>query len=273
MPAGWAAAAAGAGSALGGLFSAGGAEAGAEQQAQAEEQALAQQKSMFNTTLANESPFLQGGISAENNLNYLLGEGTPGQYGAGSATPVSNANGGFGSLNTPFNLDTFKSLTPQYNFNLQQGAQGTLNSAASGQGALSGAALKDLVGYNQNYANNSYNTAFQNYTTQQNNIFSRLSGLASLGQGAASNQATGASQFGQSIGNTQAGIGAALGAGSVAAGNDLGSAASNLGGILGGSNYNPNVLGNGSYIPSSVVSYAPGATGGDVPGTPGSSTG
>lgn len=227
MPAGWAA---GIGAAAGGLFSAFGAESGAQQQANAEKAALAQQQSMFNTVEGNESPFVQAGTQAQGQLNFLLGQG--GQFD-NQGNPITNSAGGYGSLNQAFNASDFKSLSPQYQFNLQQGGQGVLNNNSSGQGALSGSALKDLISFNQGYANNSFNSAFANYQTQQNNVFNRLAGIAGLGQGAASNQATGASSFANSIGNTQAGIGAALGAGSVAAGNALGSAASNIGGAFG----------------------------------------
>jgi hypothetical protein len=245
MPAGWAAGAAAGGSILGGLISAGGAEAGAAQQAAYERQALQQQQSMFNTEQGNEQPYIQGGAQAQNQLNFLLGEG--GQTNP-DGTPITSSAGGYGSLNKTFDMNDFKNLTPQYNFNLQQGAQGTLNNSSSGQGALSGSALKDLIGYNQNFANNSFNSAFANYNTQQNNIFGRLSNIATLGASAGSNSTTGAGQFSGQIGNTTAGIGAALGAGSVAAGNDLGKSASSLGGILG-------AYGGGGGAPTSTVGY------------------
>jgi hypothetical protein len=221
----WGFAAAAVGSIAGGAIGAAGAESAASQQAGAEEQALAFQQQMWNTTQTNEAPFVQGGQQAQSQLNYLMGEGTPGQGG----TAGSSAAGGFGSLETPFNASNFKSLSPAYNFQAQQGAQGTLNMDASAQGAESGAALKDLQSYNQNFANTSFNNAFNQYQTQQNNVFGRLNSLATLGQGAASNQATGASSFANSIGNTQAGIGAAQAAGTVGAANALSGAAGGAG--------------------------------------------
>jgi hypothetical protein len=189
---------------------------------------------MFNTEQSNEQPYMQGGQQAESQLNYLLGEGTAGQGGTAS----SSTAGGFGSLNQPFNMQDFKTLTPQYQFNLQQGAQGTLNNSSSGQGAESGAALSGLEAYNQNFANNSFNSAFSNYQTQQNNVFNRLSGLATLGSNAGSNSATGASQFSQSIGNTTSSIGASQASGTVGAANAI------SGGIQTGANafYGQNAL-------------------------------
>lgn len=245
MPAGWAA---GAGALAGGLLSAGGAEAGAAQQAAYERAALGQQEQMWNQQESNESPFVQGGQQAQTQLNYLLGNGP--QNNA-DGTPITSPGGGYGSLNKSFDMNDFKTQTPQYQFNLQQGGQGVLNQSASGQGALSGAAMKDLIGYNQNYANNSYNSAFANYNTQQNNIFSRLSNIATLGSSAGSNSTTGAGQFSGQIGNTTAGIGAALGAGSVAAGNALGNTATSLGGLY--SSYGGG--GGSGSAPTSTVGY------------------
>jgi len=66
--------------------------------------------------------------------------------------------------------ENFKQLSPAYQFQMQQGQQGVLNGDASGQGALSGAAMKDLIGYNQNMANTSLNNAFNQYQTQQRGV-------------------------------------------------------------------------------------------------------
>jgi hypothetical protein len=238
-----------------GALGAGAAESAASQQAYQEQLALAQQRSMFNTIQGNEQPFIQGGQAAQGELNNLLGVGTP---GVGGTAATSGGAGAFGSLNTPFNMDTFKSLSPQYGFNLQQGGQGTLNVDSSGQGAESGAALKDLMSFNQNYANNSFNSAFGNYQTQQNNIFNRLNSIATLGSNAGSNSATGASSFAGAIGNTYGAIGAANASGTIGAANAI------TGGLQSGANafYGQNAL-NQILNSGSTVKY----------GTPGSTSG
>jgi Chaperone of endosialidase len=136
--------------------------------------------------------------------------------GAASPTPQIGAAGpsglGFGSLTQPLNMSNWQQLSPAYNFQKQQGMQGVLNADTSGQGALSGAAQKDLINYNQNLANTSFNNAFNQYQTQQGNIFSRLSGIAQLGQSSANNtgqQGTAlagqAAQSATNIGTAQAG--------------------------------------------------------------------
>jgi hypothetical protein len=224
---------------------------GSQTQASASENATNAQEQMFNEQLSNLAPYRTGGAQAESELQYLEGLG-----------PAGEGTKGYGSLNQPFNMTDFKTLTPQYGFNLQQGAQGTLNQSSSAQGAESGAALSSLQSYNQQFANNSFNTAFQNYQTQQNNVFNRLSTMAQTGESAASNQASGASTFAGGIGQSLTNTGTAIGAGIAGAGNSLGNSAllgsllygqNGLGGSVGGGNY-----GSYSNYPGGVNPSGPG---------------
>jgi hypothetical protein len=133
--------------------------------------------------------------------------------GTGGTAPAGQTGGlGYGSLTTPFTTQNWQQLSPAYNFQKQQGLQGVLNSSAAGSGSMSGAALKDLTDYNQAEANTSFNNAFNQYQTQQGNIFSRLSGIAQLGESSANNtgqQGTAlagqAAQSATNIGTAQAG--------------------------------------------------------------------
>lgn len=188
---------------------------------------------------ANTQP-VNGGISSANGLygnglyafpgqSPIAASAYSGGMGAlgGSGIPIQSSNPptqigssgapqtgglGFGSLTKSFDTSDWQKLSPAYNFQLQQGQQGVLNADTAGQGALSGAALKDLIGYNQAQANTSFNNAFNQYQTQQGNIFSRLSGIAQLGQSSANNtgqQGTAlagqAAQSATNIGTAQAG--------------------------------------------------------------------
>jgi len=146
--------------------------------------------------------------------NFGMGGGT----GAAPMAQGSTA-GGFGSLLKPFSIDDFRNLSPAYKFQLQQGQQGVLNADASGAGAMSGAAQKDLMGYNQGMADTAFNTAFNQYQTQQGNIYSRLAGIATLGQNAAANTgAQGANLAGQ-VAQSVSNAGSAQAAGQVGAAN------------------------------------------------------
>lgn len=129
----------------------------------------------------------------------------------------------FGSLLQPFDADTFEQYKdPGYDFRLQQGQQGVLNSASAGSGALSGAALKDLLSFNQDLASTEYSNAFNRYQTQQGNIFQRLAGIAGMGQNAAANVGGSGTALAGGAGQALQNYGTALGGGIVGAGNSLG---------------------------------------------------
>ncbi len=135
---------------------------------------------------------------------------------------------GYGSFADPFDVEAFyRYQDPGYAFRLQQGSQAVQNRNSAGSGALSGAAYKDLIDYNQGQASTEYGNAFNRYQTQQGNIFSRLSALAQLGQSAAAgvgSQGTAlAGQAGQFLSNA----GTAQGAGIVGAGNAISNGATN----------------------------------------------
>jgi hypothetical protein len=168
---------------------------------------------------------------------YLVGSALGGNNGssapAPTAQPVDASNGAYygdpgdpayGSFTKPFDVEQFYNYAdPGYAFELQQGTQALQNSAAAGSGALSGAALKDLLGYSQNFARTGYNDAFNRYQTQQGNIFSRLSSIAQLGQNAAAGVGSTGANIAGNAGQAISNAGGAAGAGIVGAGNSLGS--------------------------------------------------
>jgi hypothetical protein len=213
----------------GSAISASGAESAANTQAQAAENAQGISQNEFNTITQQENPYVQSGYGAQSQLNYLEGIGTPGQgptsatngVGGSPGTASSSTAGGYGSLLTPFTEQNFQQLSPAYQFQLQQGQQGVLNNDASGQGALSGSALKDLISYNQNMANTSFNNAFNQYQTQQGNIYSRLSGVAQLGQNAAANTGQQGTALAGQAAQSATNIGTAQAAGTVGAANAI----------------------------------------------------
>jgi|KBSSwiStaDraftv2_1062776.scaffolds.fasta_scaffold23050_2 hypothetical protein len=134
----------------------------------------------------------------------------------------------YGSLTKPFDVEEFyKYQDPGYWFRLQQGTQGLRNAAAAGSGALSGAALKDLLAYNQDMASQEYTNSFNRYQTQQGNIFSRLSDIAHLGQSAAAGVGSQGTALASNAGQQVYNAGSATGAGYVGAGNALAQGAQN----------------------------------------------
>jgi hypothetical protein len=239
--------------------------AGSAADKQAASAANAQQISQneFNTITGQEQPFMNSGYGAQSQLNYLLGIGSPGGgqqgrdpssgfgIGAGGAinrgipgmstgtqgmgttpqTASSSPAGGYGSLLSPFTAQNFHQMSPAYQFQLQQGQQGVLNTDSGSQGALSGAAMKDLTGYNQGMANTSFNNAFNQYQTQQGNIYSRLSDIASRGQNAASNTGQQGTALAGQAAQSATNIGSAQAAGSIGTGNAWSGGINNVGSL------------------------------------------
>ena len=225
---------------------------------------------------ANVTPQLQAGPSSTSSEtltgiwpSYVTAGGPNTSSSQSGAQSAPSGPGGFGSLLTPFTIDQFHKMSPAYQFQLQQGQQGVLNGDAAGSGALSGAAQKDLMSFNQNAANTAFNNAFNQYQTQQGNIYGRLAGIANQGQAAASNSATGGSSYANSIGANTANAGTALAGGIVGSANSLSSAAALpwlTNSASSGFSLNPVIAAGSAYgqpnvgnltLPSSVYSTGP----------------
>jgi hypothetical protein len=184
-------------------------------QAGGQVQAANTQLSMFNTINQQEQPFIQAGYGATSQLNSMLAPG--------------------GQLNRSFSPQDFlNNLDPGYQFQLQTGGQAVRNADTPGVGALSGPALKDLMSFNQNMAATGYQNAFNRFQTQNNAIFSRLSGIAGLGQNAASNVGTSGTQLGTGIAQAQAGAAGSIAGGIVGGTNAVGGAGIPLAYLLSG---------------------------------------
>lgn len=189
---------------------AGGSLLGGHAQAKGAKQASQMNMDMFGTLNQQQQPFLQSGYGANAKLSQLLGVGG------------DSNSGDYGSLTKSFTPEDYlANKDPGYEFQRQQGEQALRNAAGAGSGAIGGAALKDLLKYNQDYAGTAYQNAFNRYQTQQGNIFSRLSGLLGVGQNAANTSAQVGTTLTGNASNFTAGAGAATGAGIVGAGNSI----------------------------------------------------
>jgi len=162
------------------------------------------QRDMWNQSQANLQPYMRAGSDATGRLSDLMG------------TSANTGAQGYGSLTGKFTgQDYLNNADPSYQFQLQQGQNALQNSQAAGSGALSGAAMKSLMGYNQDYASTGYQNAFNRWQSNNNNIYSRLTGLAGLGENAAAGSGNNAAQVGQSVAGSMANAGNALAAGGV----------------------------------------------------------
>lgn len=184
------------------LIGAHGATQAATIQSNEAQRALQLQEQMWQTTMGNLSPFMQMGQGAGATLAKML---SPGGQLTQSFTPA----------------DYLANQDPGYQFQLQQGNKALQASQAAGNGVLAGSSLKDLINYNQGMAATGYQNAFDRWNTQQNNLYSRLMGMTSIGENAAANAGNTGIQAGANMGNTMMGIGNAQAAGLVGATNAI----------------------------------------------------
>jgi hypothetical protein len=174
---------------------------------------------MFNTIVGQEQPFLNAGYGATNSLSQLLGSSPA--TGAGGTAAGTSLPGGYLTQTfdpTQSQLENY----PGYQFQLQQGDLAVNSANSSGGSALSGAALKSLSTFNQGLAASNYSNYFNQFQTQQNNIFNRLSGVATMGQNAAGNLGTAGTQLGTGIAQAQAGAAGSIANGISGASNNIG---------------------------------------------------
>jgi len=205
-----------AGSVASGVIGANAADKAASTQAAASDTASANTLAMFNKTQANLAPFVGAGTNALTAMQGLTGTNLGGN-------PLT------APLTAPFN-PTMASLaaTPGYQFTLDQGLKSTQNGFAAQGLGTSGAAAKGAANYAEGLAGTTYQQQFQNYLTQNQQIYNLLGGQTSLGENAAATTGNqGLSATGQA-GNFLTSGAAASAAGTIGAAN---SAINGLSGI------------------------------------------
>ena len=177
------------------------------------------QREMFNKQVDLQAPFRENGLNANNRLSALLGL---------PSTSLNQGDDRIGSLMRAFSPQDFQG-DPGYQFRMSEGMKGVENSAAARGGALSGAALKAIQKYGQDFASNEYTNAYNRFNSDQTNQFNRLTSLAGGGQtasnqigNAAGNFANGAAGAYQNLGNAQASN--ILGAGNARSAGQIGTA-------------------------------------------------
>lgn len=136
-----------------------------------------------------------------------------------------------GMQNADFQRDfTMADFTadPGYQFRLQEGQKALERSAAARGGLNSGATMKALMGYGQNFASQEYGNAYNRFNADRDRRFNRLASTAGLGQ----------TTMGQMIGAGQ------QTAGTVAS-NHMGMGNAQAGAIIGANNNMNNLIGQG----------------------------
>lgn len=198
-----------AGSIAGSVIGGNAATSAAKTQADAAKQAAQIQQQEFNTTTANEAPFLAAG---NNSLAALM-------QGLG-LSPGSTGNIANGSLNAPFDPSKL-AQTPGYQWQLGQGEQAVTNAASATGGVGGGNTLKALTNYGQGLASTTYQQQLADYMAQQQQSFGQLQTVAGSGQNAAAQLGALGNQSATTIGNDLTSGAAATAAGQVGSANAL----------------------------------------------------
>jgi hypothetical protein len=122
-------------------------------------------------------------------------------------TSVDSGNpADYGKLLQNFSAADF-TKDPGYDFRLSEGNKALERSAAAKGGVQSGGTLKALTDYNQNFASNEYNNAYNRFNTDKLNTANLLLGTAGMGQVSLGQQANlGTATAGQIADNTANGI-------------------------------------------------------------------
>ena len=148
--------------------------------------------------------------------------------------------GGFLDPTATFSPTDMETVDPGYAFRLQQGDQAINRYASASGGVSGGATLKALSRYNQDYASNEYQNAFNRFNTQRQTGFNNLSTVAGLGE----NAATTTANLGQNLATTSANT---ISTGTQQANNyNIEAANARASGYVGGANVraaNPNGIG------------------------------
>ncbi len=142
------------------------------------------------------------------------------QQQAGQETAQSDPN--FGMLTRQFGAADLAKDLPYQNglqWGLDEGAKGINNIASATGSMLSGATLKALTRFGNNYATGKTAGAADRYSQRQNQIYGMLSGTSNSGQQAAGTVSSAGQATAGGVAANQTGMGSARGASEIAQGN------------------------------------------------------
>jgi len=171
----------------------------------------ATQRYFYDTNRADQAPYRQAGYGALDQINALLGLG-------GSPHASGLFGGLFGIGNQPASALQALQNQPGYQFGLNQGQTAIDRSAAGRGGLYSGATLKALERFGQDYAG-----------SKLGETYNRLASVAGLGQTAVAGTNQAGMNAGNQISASQQGLGNALGANALNQGNIWGNAVNQIG--------------------------------------------
>ena len=124
------------------------------------------------------------------------------------------------------NADLNANLAPNYDFMLKQGQGATIQNANVGGGG-SNVNLANQI-FSQNYAQNAYQQAFNNFQGQQTNIYNRLAGIAGIGMQGATGAANAMIGTGTNVAGLTSGLGNAQAASQIGQANAYAGGVNNI---------------------------------------------
>lgn len=158
-------------------------------QRQATDSAMAFQREMYNQNRADQAPWREAGMRA--------------------LTGMEDAE-----FQKDFTANDFQA-DPGYQFRMQEGMKALQNSAAAKGSLNSGATMKALTKYGQDFASNEYTNVYNRFNADRDRRFNRLSSLAGTGQTATNQMQNANSNFGNQMSDLTLGLGNARAASNI----------------------------------------------------------
>lgn len=157
---------------------------------------------------------------------YQQGRADAGPWRDAGIAALADLKAGKSDFNRDFNMSDFQK-DPGYDFRMAEGQKAIERSAAARGGLNSGATLKALDRYGEDFASNEYNNAYNRFNADRDRRFNRLSSIAGLGQTANSQVSAAGTNAANNIGQNIMGAGSAQAAAQIAGGNAINSAIGN----------------------------------------------
>jgi hypothetical protein len=194
-------------------------------------------RDMYQTNLGLQAPGIRTGQLALSALSSGLGLGpvqAQQQSNMGGA-PIGATQEELAAAGSPYAgrlTETFKpsdlNRDPSYQFRLNEGLRAIQARGAATGMLQSGQGLRDISDYSQQSASQEYGSAYDRFMRNQEALYSRLSGLAGVGQQATGAATAAGAQTAQNIGQTT------VGAQRAASDYSTSGAAARAGGVVGG---------------------------------------
>jgi hypothetical protein len=189
---------------------------------------------LYEQTHANDgnATFATLEASDPSSASYVLNSYVPLALKAAGVDPATYSNGDTGGLTRQFNEADLAADVPYQKgmqFGLDQGTKGINERAIANGGYDSGATLKALTRFGNDYGNQQAGAAQQRFTGRQSQTYNMLTGQQAVGQGAAGSMMANNTNSANQIGSLYGDLGNAQAAGRVGQANAMSGAFGGVG--------------------------------------------